>query len=180
MTTSSQKKVWRFIMAGSTKKRRIKEGKVSPKRSFGTSVPSQRSFGTTDPGNAMQQHPSWNFIACDTEPSVKWSFCKERLTDTFWDTIFPKLQNFETMTLSDIFVQGKKQNHGIDFDSLSALARSRLDELHIEAEALHSLRLGGTLRLYGILTGSVFSVIWYDDEHGDNPTCVCRSHKRHT
>lgn len=84
------------------------------------------------------------------------------------------------MTLSDIFVQGKKQNHGIDFDSLSALARNRLDELRIEAEALHSLRLGGTLRLYGILTGSVFSVIWYDDEHGDNPTCVCRSHKRHT
>lgn len=107
-------------------------------------------------------------------------FCKDRLADDFWDTIFPKLQDFERMTLADIFIDGKKQNHGIDVASLSPLAKKRLDELHIEAESLHSLRLGGKLRLYGILNGAVFSVIWYDDDHGDNSTCVCRSHMRHT
>ena len=167
-------------MAASTKMRLAKQWGTPRDRSFGSIMPDGPSFWSMTPDSAMQQHPSWNFVACDTEPSIQWSFCKDRLADDFWDTIFPKLQDFERMTLADIFIDGKKQNHGIDVASLSPLAKKRLDELHIEAESLHSLRLGGKLRLYGILNGAVFSVIWYDDDHGDNSTCVCRSHMRHT
>lgn len=128
----------------------------------------------------MRQHPSWSFGACDTDPTIRWAFYKQRMEETFWDTILPKLKEFEAMTLSAIFVDGKKQNHGIDVQTLNKDARKRLEELRVEAEAVHSLRLGGNLRIYGYLEGSVYHILWYDDNHGDNNTCVCRSYKKHT
>lgn len=142
--------------------------------------PIGRSFGQADPDSAIKKHLAWSFSLCDMDPNIRWSFCKERLSDTFWDLIIPKLREFESMTVSDIFIQSKKQNHGIDVTKLSTKAASRLIALHIEAEAVHSLRLGGQRRLYGILDGSTYSIIWYDDDHGDNDTCVCRSNLSHT
>ena len=65
-------------------------------------------------------------------------------------------------------------------DELSKAAAARLVDLKIEAEAVHTLRLGGQLRLYGTLDGSVYNIIWYDDDHWDNDRCVCRSNKKHT
>ena len=84
------------------------------------------------------------------------------------------------MTWSDIFISAKKHNHAIDVASLNKSSRDRFSELCIEAEAIHSLRLGGTIRLYGFLTGPIYNILWYDNDHGDNSTCVCRSAKKHT
>lgn len=58
-------------------------------------------------------------------------------------------------------------------------AQDRLASKYIEAEALISLRLTGNHRLYGYMTGRVFNVLWYDDNHGDNNDCVCRSYLKH-
>ena len=74
----------------------------------------------------------------------------------------------------------KKQNHSLDLDDLNKIAQDRLAEKYIEAEALISLRITGNHRLYGYMTGSVFNVLWYDDDHGDNSKCVCRSYLKHT
>lgn len=133
-----------------------------------------------DPESIMREHPSWRLSSCDTEPSVKWSFHEGRLSHEFWSTIFPKLQDFESMTWSEILIAAKKQNHGSDISELNSPARKRLGELQIEEEAIHSLRLGGQLRIYGFLTGPVYNILWYDDDHGDNRTCVYRSHKKHS
>ncbi len=151
-------------MADLTKKR-IKEG----------GQPKGRTFSKEDPESSMGKHLSWSFSQCDMEPNCRWGFNKERLTETFWNLILPKMQEFETMTIAQIFIQAKKQNHGIDVNELSKAAAARLVDLKIEAEAVHTLRLGGQLRLYGILDGSIYSIIWYDDNHGDNDECVCRS-----
>lgn len=145
-----------------------------------TKNPPGRSFGKTDPDSHSKEKLSWNFSMCDTDPSIRWSFCKERLLDIFWDVIIPKMRGFESMTVAEIFVQAKKQNHAVDVTKLAPEAIARLTELHIEAASVHSLRLGGQLRLYGILHGSTYSIIWYDDDHGNNKTCVCRSNLRHT
>ena len=64
--------------------------------------------------------------------------------------------------------------------ALIKIARDRLYELHIEAEAIMSLRINATHRLYGYLEGAVFHILWFDPNHGDNDNCVCRSHKKHT
>lgn len=167
----SRRKAWQFIMADSNKKRKaVKQAKNPP----------GRSFGTADPDSSIKKHLSWSFSLCDIDPSIRWSFCKARLSDTFWDVIIPKMREFESMTLAEIFVQAKKQHHRIDVTKLAPEAVARLTELHIEAEAVHSLRLGGQLRLYGILDGSTYSIIWYDEDHGNNKTCVCRSNLHHT
>lgn len=42
------------------------------------------------------------------------------------------------------------------------------------------VRITGKHRLYGFMRGAVFNVLWYDLDHGDNDTCVCRSRKKHT
>ncbi len=160
--------------------KKIKRG-GNPKggiRQGGTPIPEIKQGG--DPNSIMQEHPSWRLSSCDTEPSIMWSFHELRLSHEFWSTIFPKLQDFESMTWGEILIAAKKQNHGADISELSKPARDRLAELQIEEEALHSLRLGGQIRIYGFLTGSVYNILWYDDNHGDNKTCVYRSRKKHT
>ena len=131
-----------------------------------------------NPDSIMSSFPSWAFYDCDTDGD--WGFCRERLEHEFWDVIFPKLREFESMLWKDILLGAKKQNHTIDVKSLNKIARDRLTQLHVEAEAVQSLRLGGTIRLYGFLVGSVFHIIWYDTKHGDNSDCVCRSILKHT
>lgn len=158
-------------MAASKKKeKKVKQG----------GEPQGRSFGNNNPDSSLSEHISWSFASCDMDPAIRWSFCRERLAESFWELLLPKMREFESMTLDDIFVKAKKQNHGIDVSKLSTAAARRLEELHIEAESVHSLRLGGRLRLYGVRGGSVYSIIWYDDDHGDNPNCVCRSSKKGT
>lgn len=98
----------------------------------------------------------------------------------FWDEILPHLQSWETQTWGNILIDAKKQNHSIDIKGLNKIALDRLADLYVEAEALISLRLTATHRIYGYMKGAVFNILWIDLEHGDNVTCVCRSRKKHT
>lgn len=109
-----------------------------------------------------------------------WSFSQEHIGNTIWTEIFPRLKAFESQTWSEILVKDKKQNHSIIVNDLNKSAQDRLASKYIEAEALISLRLTGNHRFYGYMTGRVFNVLWYDDNHGDNSTCVCRSYLKHT
>lgn len=122
--------------------------------------------------------PAWNFSACDLEGT--WAFTKEKVGEFLWDEIIPRLQGWETQTWSEILITAKKQNHNINVSDLNDCARDRLAEKYIEKEAIISLRLQGTHRLYGYIIGSVFYILWYDMDHGDSKTCVCRSAKKHT
>ena len=92
--------------------------------------------------------------------------------------ILPKLKEWETQTWNEILVHSKKNNHSIDTMTLNKIARDRLNKMRIEANAVVSLRLQGTHRLYGYRIGSVFYILWYDKNHGDNDICVCRSRKK--
>ena len=130
-----------------------------------------------NPEQYYSQTPAWTFANSDKE---MWSFSCEHIGELMWEEIIPKLESFETQTWSEILVKDKKQNHSLNLDSLNKVAKDRLADKYIEAESLISLRITGTHRLYGYMTGRVFNVLWFDDEHGDNDTCVCRSHKKHT
>ena len=109
-----------------------------------------------------------------------WAFSQSHMGDLFWTEILPRLKALETQTWSEILVRDKKQNHSLDSNELNKAAKDRLASRFIEAEALISLRITGNHRLYGYMTGRVFNVLWYDDDHGDNSTCVCRSHLKYT
>lgn len=154
-------------MVGS-KKKQIKQ----------TKSPSQKYIGqTTDPQAYYQQKPAWGFASVDYE---MWSFTQEHIKDDIWIEILPTLQAFETQTWKEILVANKKNNHSLDPDTLNKTARDRLANRHIEAQSLISLRLSGKRRLYGYITDRTFNILWYDDDHGDNNTCVCRSKLKHT
>ena len=132
---------------------------------------------TEDPDSYFPFNPSWNFNNADTE---RWAFTQDAVGDRFWTEILPRLRGLETQTWRQILVIASKQNHSIDVEHLNKVARDRLDERNIEAESIMSLRVTATHRLYGYMVGSVFNLLWYDDNHGDNDTCVCRSIQRHT
>lgn len=71
-------------------------------------------------------------------------------------------------------------HHFIPAQKLNKVARERLVDLKIYEDEIFSLRLTGTHRIYGIRYGTVLFILWYDTDHGDNDTCVCRSHLKHT
>lgn len=90
------------------------------------------------------------------------------------------MKALESQTWNEILVRDKKQNHAINVEALNRTAQVRLADRFIEAESLISLRVTGSHRLYGYMSGRVFNILWYDDDHGDNKTCVCRSYLKHT
>ena len=128
---------------------------------------------TKDPDSFNNMHPSWRFSAYD---SKIWLFTAEQFTQI----IMPRLKEWEARTWNEILIHSKKENHSINTQSLNKIAQERLGELMIEAKAVISLRMSGTYRLYGYRMGSVFYILWFDTNHGDNDTCVCRSRKKHT
>ncbi len=130
-----------------------------------------------NPNAYYHMHPTWNFNTVDRE---KWAFTKDNIGDAIWTEILPYLMELERQTWQIILIANKKKNHSINVKDLNKCARSRLNELHIEEESLISLHLNGTHRIYGYMNNFIFNILWYDVDHGDNETCVCRSKKKHT
>lgn len=130
-----------------------------------------------NPEQYYSENPAWSFASSDQE---MWSFSQKHIGNTIWTEIIPRLRAFESQTWSEILVKDKKQNHSIIVNDLNKSAQDRLASKYIEAESLMSLRLTGNHRLYGYMTGRVLNVLWYDDNHGDNNACVCRSYLKHT
>lgn len=130
-----------------------------------------------NPEQFYSKNPSWTFANSDLD---MWAFSKDHVGELIWEEILPKLKGLETQTWSEILIKSKKQNHSLDLKDLRKKAQDRLATRYIEAESLISLRLTGNHRLHGYMTGSVFNVLWYDDNHGDNDDCVCKSRLKHT
>lgn len=167
-------------MAVSKKKKRAKQNGLPISSKTPYSV--QPNVGK-EPVNCLKPEryydakPSWNFKSSDKE---QWAFTQDCVGDMFWREILPRLEGFEQQKWQDILLNDKKHNHSIDVESLNKVAQDRLSACCVEAESLVSLRLSGRHRIYGYMTGAIFNVLWYDDNHGDNDTCVCRSKKKHT
>lgn len=134
-------------------------------------------FQGGNPEQYYTENPAWCFLDADEE---MWPFSQPYIGECIWTEIFPYMKSLESQTWNQILIKDKKRNHSINIKDLNKIAQDRLISQHIEAESLISLRLNGTHRLYGYMTGRVFHILWYDVDHGDNKTCVCRSHLKHT
>ena len=155
-------------MAGSKKDKKIKQKEIPKGRSIAQGG---------DPEQYYSENPAWTFANADQE---MWAFSQEHIGEQIWTEILPRLKALETQTWSESLLRDKKQNHSLDMNDLNKVAQDRLASKYIEAESLISLRVKGNRRLYGYMIGRVFNVLWYDDDHGDNDRCVCRSHLKHT
>ncbi len=83
-------------------------------------------------------------------------------------------KSFESMTLGELLQ--RPGNKPIPWDRMCPDARKRARERELEVfDGLWEFRLGGTERLWGILQGYCFYVVWWDPDHE-----VCPSRKRNT
>lgn len=95
----------------------------------------------------------------------------------FMNELFPQIKSVEGCSWMDIEKathNGKSNSHFVNVKDLIPWAHKRLEELgHKDRDQLYSLRLKGTLRLYGIRDFTCLKIIWIDTEHKIYP-----SHRR--
>lgn len=103
----------------------------------------------------------------------------EIICNVFTEKIYPKLLQFETMTWDEIRQQnhgnkGKSSNHNIDVNILNPAAKERLKILkYDDRDKIYSLRLGGTIRIFGFKELNFLDIIWIDLNHE-----ICPSQKK--
>jgi hypothetical protein len=111
---------------------------------------------------------SWKFSIIDT--GGEWTF-KSIKKDYFWNYLLNKLKNYESQTVGEFIVP--KHNHKIEKCRLCKEAQKRLIEIELDdCDELYSLHITSIKRLWGILEGSYFKILWWDPHHE-----ICPSNK---
>lgn len=95
------------------------------------------------------------------------------MRNVFFEKIYPKLKDLESNTWDEIRQQThkskgkmKSNNHLVQVGSLCEKARTRLVDLKLDDnDELYSLRLEGTVRIYGIRKENYLDIIWVDLNH---------------
>lgn len=140
-----------------------KKAKISQEPS-----PGKRAKIDERPGQILDSHIAWHFNRMDADGP--WPSEPRHLSE-YRD----KLYSYEQQTVGEIFHESKAYNHSIAVGRLIHKAQARLDELRISVEVLHRLRFKGKTRLWGLLSGNIFQILWLDPKHE-----ICPSQKRHT
>jgi hypothetical protein len=77
-----------------------------------------------------------------------------------------KLAMFESMTWNEIFVVAKNRNHPIPVSDLRCPeARKWMAKNMPDQETLWTLRLSGAERVWGVLSGGAYQVVFWDPQH---------------
>jgi len=140
-----------------------------------------RAFDSSKKSSAFQKdkkeateyfshHPVWQFKLVDMDHK-DWGW--KNLNIHMIDEILQKLTDYESRTWHEIR-SDKKRDHYVPIDNITREAQKRLQELKIDdTDALYRLRLSGSQRVWGILDGFIFKIIWWDEDHS-----VCLSNRR--
>jgi hypothetical protein len=89
-----------------------------------------------------------------------------RLTVEDFRLIHSKLGDYETQTVGEIWGSTDNGCKQYDLDDAHANIITRLRDIEKDDEtALHTLRLTGAFRVYGVLRENVFHVLWLDPQH---------------
>lgn len=117
------------------------------------------------------QNPAWQISIMDFGGDWGWhTLTLEQLKD-----IHDKLRSFESMTWGEIETKrtkgGSQQNHIMSVSRICKEAQERLAEIELDdTDALYSLRLSQTNRVWGIRQGDgVLKILWWDPEHSVYP-----------
>lgn len=116
--------------------------------------------------------PAWRLTNLEMEGPYGWGKVDR---DTL-DYIRGKLRNFESMSLIEIFIKARKQNHSAKVHLIALEAQKRLQELRLyDVDRIHCLRFSGKQRVGGFITENVVNLLWWDPEHQVFPSA-----KKHT
>ena len=120
-----------------------------------------------------------SLCTCDIPMEIVERIEDEIVRNVFTEKLYPKLLQFETMTWDEIRQQthggkGKSSSHNIDVDDLNPEAKERLKILkYDDRDKIYSLRLDGTIRIFGFKELNYLDIIWVDLNHE-----VCPSKKK--
>jgi hypothetical protein len=121
-----------------------------------------------DPESLETQTIAWHFHRLDWNHE-KWGW---QLKAPIWKQILLKLISFEGLTWAILKEQagGRKRgtnHHSLKISDLTKAARDRITQLRLDQyDKIFSLRVSGTVRIYGIRDGRVMRLLWYDKCHG--------------
>ena len=108
-----------------------------------------------------------NFKWCAVESYVdydhgEWGWRKVKIQE-FFQKLLPRLQNYETMSWSDILRHGSC--HDMEVSELCGEAKRRLQETLPEIDTLHQLKITQNCRLWGHIDRQILYLIWHDPKH---------------
>lgn len=125
-----------------------------------------------NPASTDKQTIAWQFHRMDQDHE-KWGWGKVG-GDGLLGLIRAHMCHLERMTWAEIQAAtgGKSagngnNNHFVSVAQMPKEARDRLEALRLDdIDDLFSLRLEGTMRIYGIRDGRVLRLVWHDPHHG--------------
>lgn len=81
----------------------------------------------------------------------------------FFQTVLPRLQEYETMTWNELF--RRDSCHSWDIDKMPTKARNKLKRRYPEYDTFHQVDLQQPCRLFGWRDRQFLYLIWYDPKH---------------
>jgi len=121
--------------------------------------------------DSSEQRICWRFKHVDLDG--RWGF--DKITSEHWLEIQAKMAHCESMTVREL-VTSRRLFKEYDLSAITADALKRLDDLQLgDLTKIHRLEFTGLKRLYGVLMGNVFHVVWWDPLHE-----ICPSLKKNT
>lgn len=122
------------------------------------------------PEDPLALTPLWAFQVVDLGGPWCWS----RMTADGIFEVFGKPRSYESMPWRAI--EGPTGSHFVDRGRLSREAQARLVEVgQDDVDQVFSLRITGRRRVWGLRSGRVLKLLWWDPEHA-----VCPAAKKHT
>lgn len=154
-------------------RRKQKDNRIRPKIPHSVEAPPEDRRPRADPNlehaasSADARQPSWLFGMADwTGP---WAI---REQESVW--VLKRLAALETATWAEIKRRkGRGAGSGSHYIPVARIiikAQNRLREIGVDNDELFSLRVNGKPRLWGLLEGASFNIIWWDPNHEICPT----------
>lgn len=142
----------------------VKKGKKNKRAKSIIKISSEkkaRGGSILDKERVEEKKISWKFSIIDT--GGKWTF-KNIEKDFFWDHLLGTLKNLESQTVCEFIIP--KHNHKIEKCSLCNKAQRRLIKIKLDDyDEFYSVHIDSEKRLWGILEGSYFKILWWDPHH---------------
>jgi hypothetical protein len=128
-------------------------------------VPAKKPKRVLDPEAAKDELISWRLSRVDLDGAWGW----RNIPADQVPSLLQKLCDCERLTLGELMQ--RKGTTQIAVEDLPTDAQKRLVEIkQDDVDAIWHLRLGGKLRVWGIVDRSIFYFLWYDPEHTVYPS----------
>lgn len=143
----------------------MKMKKKQPKISNNPSFRKRPRIDSSIETNPMDLYPTWRFEFLDVNGPWGWYNIEK---DYFFSKILKSIISFESMKWKDIL---KRNNHEVSISQIDKNAQKRLRELNLDdIEKLVSLRIMGSVRIWGIRVHNCLKVLWWDPKHKVYPS----------